>query len=701
MQAWPGIVATMPVAPTIARGPLPRKSPPIWKFVNPRKHHQVIGMCFPAGTPVRMADGSERPIEAVEIGDRVVTHLHGSRSVLNTFRRMFTGDLVSVRVSGHPGTIQATAEHPFAVWDGSRLVWKRADSLTPEDRVILGAVAPADGVDSIDVLDHVGDAHGVDDQSAYLRPEVARASAEQATREFAEPDRERVRLFKMAYRNSVFRYISITPSLSRLIGLYLAEGTTDYSGRRISWALDVNEIHLARDVEQLMRGCFGVDVEHIEGLTGRNVRYVRINNLLLYRLFCALVPGKADTKRVPGFLMAAPESVRRAVLVGWWDGDGHQSIRGKRVIMQGVTISPGLARDMATLCASLGVRAAVQARKARDDRRQAFDVYLSGREAVALQPSFAARVESVGLLKRRYREDGFCPFGRVLPVRSVSRLAVVDLPVFDFEVEEDHSFLAAGIVVHNCVGRSAARMAETLLRIPPGATEATAPKPAVDISSLYAYWIAREESRRRGIRLSGDGAIVSHSIAADAARGYVGPDLWPDDEPQERAYADAIGLDEDEIRFGAAHRLTNYAIIDTFEKQLEYLAQGYPLQTGMPVTKGWLQTDDAGRFHDRGDEIGGHATCTIGYDMDEGWVAILNSWSRWGRRSTDPAFRHTDGYTNIGYMMLEQYRAKFNERDVQSGRVEAVVANHIGGFEDTGPLIAVNWENLYGSGMPA
>jgi hypothetical protein len=256
-------------------------------------------------------------------------------------------------------------------------------------------------------------------------------------------------------------------------------------------------------------------------------------------------------------------------------------------------------------------------------------------------------------------------------------------------------------VIGMCVGRSAARMAETLLRIPPGATDATAPKPAVDISSLYAYWIAREESRRRGIRLSGEGAIVSHSIAADASRGFARLDLWPDDEAAERHYDDVIPPDTEDITFGESHRLLTYAIIDTFEKQLEYLAQGYPIQTGLPITKGWLQTDYAGRFYDRGEEIGGHATCTVGYDMDEGWVAILNSWSRWGRRSTDPAFRHTDGYTNIGYMMLEQYRAKFNERDVQSGRVEAVVANHIGGFEDVGPLIAVDWSRLYGGSMPA
>jgi hypothetical protein len=108
-----------------------------------------------------------------------------------------------------------------------------------------------------------------------------------------------------------------------------------------------------------------------------------------------------------------------------------------------------------------------------------------------------------------------------------------------------------------------------------------------------------------------------------------------------------------------------------------------------------LQTDGKGVFGNRGKVIGGHATCTIGYDLDAGWVAILNSWPQWGKRSTDPMFASTDGYTNIGYMAIEDYRRQFSDQKIQIGESEAVVVNTVGGF--TQPLIRFDWRNLYGS----
>src|SRR5262249_54784280 len=43
--------------------------------------------CMIAGTPIRMADGTEKPIEAVRVGDQVVSHTGQPRRVLRTFQR--------------------------------------------------------------------------------------------------------------------------------------------------------------------------------------------------------------------------------------------------------------------------------------------------------------------------------------------------------------------------------------------------------------------------------------------------------------------------------------------------------------------------------------------------------------------------------------------------------------------------------------
>lgn len=249
-------------------------------------------------------------------------------------------------------------------------------------------------------------------------------------------------------------------------------------------------------------------------------------------------------------------------------------------------------------------------------------------------------------------------------------------------------------IIGMCVGRSACRMKELLLRIPPDATESSEPLPPVDLSSLWDYWIARNFSRQRGIRLGADGAIVSHSVQASAALGACSLLLWPDDAVMESRYSDGRAPDQADIDFGVAHPIKQYAILDTFQKQLEYLSMGYAVQTGMGITEGWMGTDPEGRFANAGRTVGGHATCTVGYDLDAGWVAILNSWPQWGRRSTDPAFAETDGYTNIGYMPIEQYERQFTDSMIARGESEAVVVSSVGGFDR--PLIRFDWKDVFG-----
>lgn len=76
--------------------------------------------CFIAGTSVLMADGSQRAIEAVHVGDRVV----GRRGRINTVRGCERTVLGARRLYGLNGSRPfVTAEHPFLTVEG----WKALD----------------------------------------------------------------------------------------------------------------------------------------------------------------------------------------------------------------------------------------------------------------------------------------------------------------------------------------------------------------------------------------------------------------------------------------------------------------------------------------------------------------------------------------------------------------------------------------------
>ena len=78
------------------------------------------GGCFIAGTPVRMADASDKAIELVEPGDRVI----GRGGKINRVRgvlRPILGERKLYALNG--GTAFVTASHPFLTTDG----WKAVD----------------------------------------------------------------------------------------------------------------------------------------------------------------------------------------------------------------------------------------------------------------------------------------------------------------------------------------------------------------------------------------------------------------------------------------------------------------------------------------------------------------------------------------------------------------------------------------------
>lgn len=84
--------------------------------------------CFPAGTPVTMADGTHKPIETMRPGD-VVDTAHGPRRVTGAMMTNPDAELMTITaIDGHQLT--ATASHN--VWI-DELGWRPVDQIQPGD----------------------------------------------------------------------------------------------------------------------------------------------------------------------------------------------------------------------------------------------------------------------------------------------------------------------------------------------------------------------------------------------------------------------------------------------------------------------------------------------------------------------------------------------------------------------------------------
>jgi hypothetical protein len=391
-----------------------------WKTYDPKKHrHPGIAIlayhkkvspirglaitrkdyCFPAGTLIQMASGEQRPIEEVRVGDEVITHTGQARKVLHLLpREGVHAEAVRVRTWGMQDQI-ATANHPYRVFremrtgvSGGRAA--QMDQAEPQ-------WVPAEELVSSDVV---------------LRPIPALGFGEAST------------------------------DLGWLLGMYIAEGSPNYS-QGCAWPKSVT-LTLHKNEKPLALRLWSAALELDEDTSYSVYEYpdreaidVRINSRVVAEWLTRMGGVGSRTKVMGPGVFSQGEAFARGVLSGWADGDGSYGKAGLRI----ATSSERLAMQGQDLAARLGVLCAIQ-RYDRVSNLGAQTIWylgFSGDAADAvkeLRPQKSFSKQS----KLFFWRGNLCTSVRgVEPVKGIP-------DVFNFEVEEDNSYIAGGLAVHNC-----------------------------------------------------------------------------------------------------------------------------------------------------------------------------------------------------------------------------------------------------------
>jgi predicted phage terminase large subunit-like protein len=97
----------------------------------------VLVMCMTGDTPVLMADGTECPLRAIKIGDRVATYDSGKlgTSIVQNHRNNGPNTLYRIRTIGGKN-VRANERHPFLVDEGGKLRWMRLRDLTTAHKIV-------------------------------------------------------------------------------------------------------------------------------------------------------------------------------------------------------------------------------------------------------------------------------------------------------------------------------------------------------------------------------------------------------------------------------------------------------------------------------------------------------------------------------------------------------------------------------------
>lgn len=378
----------------------------------------ACGICLPAGAPISTVRGVV-PIDQIRLQDRVLTHRGRYRKVTETHRRLYSGPLYRITTTGHPDPLEVTEDHPVLAtirpWiKGGRRLRKGSDVVRWTDPSEL----------------KVGD--------YLIRPRIKEVSR----RTSWEVD---IPVVVSGGRNPIWGRqtlsLPLTPEIGLLVGYYLAEGYAD--DRRVVFSFHERERAYRDDVRKIILEHFHLQGRAFQG-NGKG-RYLRYDSALLARVLSALGVG-SDRKRIPPEFMVAPSDIRTAVVKGLWRGDGYRD--PKRGYFTITTTSAHLAYQVQEILGSLGIVSGVTSQEPRGKKRVYYLLVTAEyveRMANLLGLPFEERRNRTA---SHYVMDEDYVFA---PIRRIEVEHVRDLPVYNLEVAEDETYVAAGLAVHNCV----------------------------------------------------------------------------------------------------------------------------------------------------------------------------------------------------------------------------------------------------------
>lgn len=247
--------------------------------------------------------------------------------------------------------------------------------------------------------------------------------------------------------------LKIIPELGRLVGYYIAEGSTD-GDNSFSFCFSENEQIYIDDVILLVKKVFGVDYYRLykrKQSKGLEIIFYSKLHAQWFARYCYHQGGKhsASYKVIPGALLESNEAVQAECLRGWYRGD------------HGYTASRVLVHQMKAICLRLGIVPSIIVDTAEHHATRGNHTH-NGRVIHAnhdlysfhnfsyFEDAFDLKKEMVRSQTKIDRKHGWIDKNNVyLPIKDITKREY-EGEVFNLEVENDHSYVTEFATVHNC-----------------------------------------------------------------------------------------------------------------------------------------------------------------------------------------------------------------------------------------------------------
>lgn len=397
--------------------------------------------CIPGNAQVVCADGSFVRADALQLGDMVMTHEGRGRKIVNVWTKLYSGTICGFSMWGDTKQeVTTTADHK--VWIRRRggnarklgdPVFARAEEVRAGDYVAFPRGRQHEG-SAARFVERL-----TPGRVEYSAPESVVPTFKKECGMVVKGHIRKARTSSLPGAKVLINGDSL--ALWWLVGHYLGDGQSREERAGLGWSTGGSTENFAR-VQAILEE-LGLSSWSNGEPTNRAI-YAQSKHL--YAL-CAAFGSHAYNKLIPVEVEGFEARFIESLIDGYLAADGSERKGRANKTLRATSVSLDLLQGIQRLCWRLGWSASIS----KGD--SARTCVIEGR-TVNCRDSWELSIIKTPHAQSRTK---FTESHVWRSVREVKRTQASALKVWDFEVEEDHTFCLPGMVVHNCQGHSKAR----------------------------------------------------------------------------------------------------------------------------------------------------------------------------------------------------------------------------------------------------
>ena len=372
--------------------------------------------CLIKDTLITTSKGYKK-VQDIQVGDKVLTHTGKLKRVTWIDKHVHTGNKVKLRLIGDYRELECTGNHPILVGYTdkkshkfrkdciSNIHWLRADSLNY--RYQFGLIPKRHLIESIDLSDDLLYLLGWIMSDGYVGTKS--------------------NMIRITYQ---INQLDCAKKCLNIIEDYLSDEQYYYSKN--------NTKRIVRKLSRIFRynNCYRLEVSskklhNLARWFGCNPNNKKINPEI-YNQYNNLMP----------------------FIIGWLEGDGHQKINANydehnRNVIEISTIYKELLLQCRQIMIDNGIYSSLRKVKSRLGKEQLSLCFSNEYINKCLNFYPSLKYQKISVTKNTSRaletEEGFWSQLQLLSIEPIND------EVYNFEVEDDHTYIANGIVTHNCM----------------------------------------------------------------------------------------------------------------------------------------------------------------------------------------------------------------------------------------------------------